>query len=271
MNELAKRGLVGLVFLGIMINAILWNQWIFAGLFAIITALATVELVNLVKEMLGLKDSRNGIYIGFAVLGYGLLVAPKFTGEELYLYAFPFVILLAHLYNHFFDDTAKGSYANPFIFVLLVLPFGLLNYFTGTGYSENFNPDMLLAFFILVWTHDTLSYLVGKAIGETKLAPGISPGKTYEGLVGGVICTAAVAVVLRWQMGGSIGMWLPSAFIISIFATLGDLSESFLKRKAGKKDSSALLPGHGGILDRFDGVFFSAPTVFAYNYIFINL
>jgi phosphatidate cytidylyltransferase len=126
--------------------------------------------------------------------------------------------------------------------------------------QDCYDPMVALAPFLLIWTNDTMAYLSGRAIGRTAFFPRISPKKTWEGTIGGVICT----MVLAWWLGPVLGgfsqqQWITAAFVVSIFGTLGDLVESMLKRSVGVKDSGNIMPGHGGFLDRFDSFIFAAP------------
>ena len=128
-----------------------------------------------------------------------------------------------------------------------------------------FSPKMVLVVFVLLWVNDTFAYLTGRLLGKHKLFERISPGKTIEGSIGGLVFTLAAILVYShftgWPpMGPAIGLGV----IAVVFGTLGDLCESMLKRQAGVKDSGKLIPGHGGILDRFDSVLFAIPFVFVY-------
>lgn len=143
-----------------------------------------------------------------------------------------------------------------------ILPFALL-------ITMNQNPiyhSLLFILFIIVFSFDTGSYFVGNAIGFHKLAPSISPGKTWEGAIGGWIFAIVGLNLVLWELNKSVSWWFILIFtlFVCILSLIGDLFESFLKRRAGIKDSGTLLPGHGGFLDRFDGILF---TVFFF-YIF---
>ncbi|MBK6829830.1 MAG: phosphatidate cytidylyltransferase [Flavobacteriales bacterium] len=121
---------------------------------------------------------------------------------------------------------------------------------------------LFIGFMVLLWTNDTGAYLVGKLLGRNKLMPTVSPGKTWEGFVGGVLLTALVG----WAISAStdvlsLRFWLVAATVVALAGTIGDLLESALKRAAGVKDSGRILPGHGGILDRFDGYLLAAPVM----------
>ena len=158
------------------------------------------------------------------------------------------------------DPTPAQSFGGVLTLILLVAtPFGLLPHFF------HFGPWMFACFMVLLWTNDTGAYLVGRAIGRTKLLPAVSPKKTVEGFVGGVLLTIAVGWLIAGQQDVlSRTEWITLAFIVAITATLGDLLESAFKRARGVKDSGTILPGHGGILDRFDGFFLAVPSVMLY-------
>lgn len=144
-----------------------------------------------------------------------------------------------------------------------VLPFGLLSEIAA--FQNTYNPGILLGYFILIWTSDTFAYLVGRKIGKNKLFERISPKKSWEGSIGG----ALAALIMAWGLSQiytdiELWIWLSIAIIIVITGTLGDLTESLLKRNLGVKDSGNILPGHGGLLDRFDAILLSAPFVWAF-------
>lgn len=129
----------------------------------------------------------------------------------------------------------------------------------GIAWSQGaYSPWMPLGWFILIWLNDTGAYFAGRSLGRHKLAPAISPGKTWEGWAGGLLASMGAALMLDAWMPAEAPWWM-LALVVSVFGPAGDLAESALKRRAGVKDSGALLPGHGGILDRFDSHIFAAP------------
>jgi phosphatidate cytidylyltransferase len=135
--------------------------------------------------------------------------------------------------------------------------------FLHTNY--NYVDTTILGVFILIWTNDTFAFLVGKNIGKHKLLERISPNKTIEGFIGGMVFTFIMSFVLaNYFTTLSLIQWIVIAAIVSIFGVLGDLIESMFKRQANVKDSSNFIPGHGGFLDRFDSVIFAAPFIFIY-------
>lgn len=129
--------------------------------------------------------------------------------------------------------------------------------------GQAYDGALPLGWFVLLWTNDTAAYLFGRRFGRHKLAPSISPGKTWEGWAGGALATLAVAYGLLGVSQGMAGLtafqWAALGVVVSVLGPVGDLSESALKRQAGIKDSGTILPGHGGVLDRFDSHFISAP------------
>ena len=166
-----------------------------------------------------------------------------------------------------FENTGRelDTLAYQFLGIIYIcLPISMLadfGYFNAISYSFT----LPLGFLILQWSSDTFAYLVGRQFGKYKLFERISPKKTLEGFVGALILTMAMGFFLS-QFWDDISTkdWIVVAAIVVVFGTLGDLVESLLKRNLSIKDSGSILPGHGGVLDRFDGVFISAPAVYFY-------
>ncbi len=134
-----------------------------------------------------------------------------------------------------------------------------------------FNGKILLGIFILIWASDSGAYVFGVTMGKNKLFERISPKKTWEGFIGGVVISQVAAFLLS-RYFGDLGYlhWGIIAGIVAVFGTLGDLVESMIKRSVKIKDSGKILPGHGGILDRFDSLLFTIPVIFTYLYFFIK-
>ncbi len=150
-----------------------------------------------------------------------------------------------------------GSYLTGVFYISL--PIVLLFSLARTSNAE-YHPHRVFGLLWLVWTNDTFAYLIGSRIGKRKLFPRISPNKTWEGTIGGALCTVGMAWLLSAYFDDySTTQWLALGVVVGVFGTLGDLVESMLKRSAGVKDSGKLLPGHGGLLDRFDAFLFVLP------------
>ena len=161
-----------------------------------------------------------------------------------------------------------GDLAAVFI---LVLPLALLNLYLNPMLIPAFHtPWYVLGLFLILWTHDTFAYLSGIMFGKHPLAPKVSPKKSVEGSIGGLgFAIVAAYIISIFSPELNLWLWLIIALIIAFFGTLGDLAESLLKRKAGVKDSGGFFPGHGGILDRFDSIFFVSPIVLILILLFI--
>jgi phosphatidate cytidylyltransferase len=154
--------------------------------------------------------------------------------------------------------------------VYCAAPFSLLN-FIALGSELSFTPWFVLALFVFVWINDSGAFLVGTQIGKHRLLERISPKKSWEGFVGGLLFTLASSLVFAHFFSEiSLYIWLGLSATIVVFATLGDLTESLLKRTLGVKDSGKLLPGHGGMLDRFDSIIMAIPALYIYLKLFIQ-
>jgi phosphatidate cytidylyltransferase len=216
-----------------------------------------------------------GIIAGFVIYLISTTVAAGWLPEESFLLLIPVVtvIMVAELFRKV--ERPFDSLAHTFFSILYTAaPFSLLPFaaFSHTGLEPLiqmngviFSPGIPVGFFLLLWTNDTGAYLVGSAIGKHPLFERISPKKSWEGFLGGLLLTLLVARLI----GGWLGVadttgWVIIAVIISIAGTAGDLLESMLKRSLGLKDSGTILPGHGGFLDRFDSVVVSFPLVYLY-------
>jgi len=144
--------------------------------------------------------------------------------------------------------------SSAFIFIILI-----------ANYCDDFNPNILLGAFILVWVNDSFAYLIGKNFGKQKLFVSISPKKTVEGFLGGLLFSCIASYFIA-KFTGTLDStsWLIMSIIISVFGTLGDLIESKYKRQAKVKDSGVIMPGHGGLLDRLDSIIFAAPFIYLF-------
>jgi phosphatidate cytidylyltransferase len=142
-----------------------------------------------------------------------------------------------------------------------------------TGFEPQLSAHLLSFFFLVLMGSDSGAYYVGRAIGKHKMAPNISPGKTWEGAVGGIAAALAMAVLAHYWFFRELPLkWmLPLALTMSIVGILGDLVESALKRSASAKDAANILPGHGGLLDRLDSLLFNAPLLYYFAIIYFNV
>lgn len=152
-----------------------------------------------------------------------------------------------------------------YLFGYIILPFIII---TKIFVVNSYNPKIIIGIFILIWTNDTFAYIVGKSFGKHKLFERISPKKTIEGFLGGIVFAVIASLLISkyYIEGGKTAqnIWIAFAIIVGLFGTIGDLIESKFKRVAGVKDSGKIMPGHGGILDRLDSVIFVAPFIYLF-------
>lgn len=272
MKELLIRASTGLIFLVVVIGCILWNPYSLASLFYIVGLMGMLEYYSMAKiggvhpqTMLGVITA-TVLYIGIE------LVKLKIFPTYIVSLSIPFFIAIFvwELYRKRPDPfTNIGHTVIGIVYVMA--PLALLNVFTFEELVVEYKPEVVLGFFILLWLNDTGAYIFGRLFGKRKLFERISPKKTVEGAVGGGLAAMVGAVVIATYTDDlAIGHWLVLGVIIVVSATYGDLVESLLKRSAKVKDSSNLLPGHGGILDRFDGVLLASPMVFTYLMVFVH-
>ena len=276
MKELLTRATTGAIFVAVLIGAIVWNKYSVAGLFFVISILGLLEFFKLMEKG-GFKPKKS-ISSVVAGLIYGIIVYFSFGyGNFSYLlFIFPLLVLLVVIELFRKSETPVSNFAFSVMGVMyVVIPFSILNFFAyGSPYDEvleindRYDYIFLLGFFVIQWASDTGAYLTGSAFGKTKLFERISPNKTWEGVIGGLILAILTGYLISFFTNSSHIHWMNIALLIVVFGTLGDLTESQIKRSCGVKDSGNILPGHGGILDRFDGVLFSAPFVLAYLHFF---
>jgi len=267
MKKLFRRALSGFVFVSVLIFCIYYSKISFIGLFYILMTLCLYEF----KKMIQLKSYFPYI-IGSLIFVFGNILNVEdvpsralfeYSGVALFLTIFiSFVSILFAKKNEVISHLGKIFLT----IIYIVVPFTLMVQIPFLNATFDYVNSIILGVFILIWTNDTFAFLVGKNLGKHKLLERISPNKTIEGFIGGMIFTFGVSIILANQFGQilSIIQWVVIAGIVSIFGVLGDLIESMFKRQAGVKDSSNLIPGHGGFLDRLDSAIFSAPFIFIY-------
>jgi phosphatidate cytidylyltransferase len=261
------RALSGAVFIAVVLGAVWWRAEAFAVVFAALTAWSLWEFYHIAR-LDGAKPAR---YVGVAA-GVALFVAAFAFAEgcpvAVFLPVFPLLAAIFIMPLYIKSDTAFSGLAYTLAALLYIaVPFALLNglVFPPLAHVPGYTPQLLIGVFILSWTNDTFAFLTGVCLGKHRLFERISPKKSWEGFFGGLafalLASQAVAYfapILPWYH------WLAVAAITVVFGVFGDLVESLLKRNFGLKDSGHFLPGHGGILDRFDSALLAAPMVYAY-------
>jgi phosphatidate cytidylyltransferase len=261
MNQLMVRSISGAIFVLLMVLAIFSSVYTAGLMFVLLTAGALHEYYRLYA----LKSALWPLLGGIVLFSLGALVI---YGELPLRFAwialiFPVIILATDL-SRKRKSPAANTIITSWIYIIPAFLMGL--YMVADSADEG--AKIMLSFFILLWSNDSGAYLWGKLLGKHKLYPAVSPGKTWEGCVGGGITAIIAAIIISQYFIETYTLtdWIVAAVLTAIFATLGDLYESLLKRSAGVKDSGKIMPGHGGVLDRFDGYLFALPVVFVYFY-----
>lgn len=290
MTELQKRVITGVAGLFLFIVCIFWNEFSFGILFLVIAVIGLWEFYSLLEKGGYQPQKLFGAALGSAIFIANFFFAQSLAKCEnikltwaLYLIPVSCVFFLVELYKRNESPFTNISFTLSGI-IYIAFPFGLLNYivmFPNYLCTDSFHPEIFMGFLFLIWASDIGAYFVGKKFGKNKLFERISPRKTWEGFIGGMTFSLMIAVGVYfalnlnfWEKHGmnfinfSLFDWLMLSLIITVFGTFGDLVESLFKRGLGVKDSGQILPGHGGILDRFDSLIFSTPFVFSYMKLF---
>ena len=266
MKELITRTISGVVFAAIVVAGVFVSPWTCAALMLFVVGMGTFEMLRLhgmgqASQVLFWVLFSCGAFVLAALVALQVL-PQRWLTAELPLLLLPFIYaLFSTKYDH--KTVFSAAYAS---WAFLSLPASLLLFFyRGDLFGTMAGPWLVMMVFCLLWVNDIFAYLTGRLLGKHKLFERVSPGKTIEGSLGGLVFTViAMVVFCRYVSWISIPAAAGMAAIGVVFGTLGDLCESMLKRQAGVKDSGKLIPGHGGILDRFDSVLFSIPFVFVY-------
>ena len=280
------RALTAIIFAAVMLTGLLWNQWSFLILISIIHFGCWREYFKLLEKI------HKTTYpwftrVGFIVFGFGIIF--RFCGNQFQLSDYSLheklpipvsavgvvMLVLGIFVTKKIDLKAFGSAALGLLYISIT--WGMM---VGLYFSEISKPWLMPMLIVCsIWINDTLAYIVGSLIGKRQLSK-ISPKKTWEGTIGGIILATIITGLIFSNNNAdivnpyflfefsTISLYIIAA-IAAIFGTFGDLLESKLKRMAGVKDSGNLMPGHGGFLDRFDSMLLAIPAVWVYVYYFL--
>lgn len=270
MKDIYIRTFTGAIFLVAIIGSILLHPLAFFGVLFVFSSLALNEYFLLAAKGESRKQNLSFFILGILIytitglIGVGLLDI-RFAAIIIPLFLVVIILELLRKTNHSWPRI--GIYLTGFAYISI--PFGLLNFFYIVPEVDAFQVGILIGLFAIVWSNDVFAYLVGSMIGKHRILERVSPKKSWEGSIGGLLFALLAAYILSLFFTQlSLSRWLVMAAIIVVFGTLGDFAESMLKRQAGVKDSGTLFPGHGGVLDRFDAVLFATPFVYFYLNLF---
>ena len=273
MKNFIQRAITGLIFVAVLIGCIVGGPLSFGLLFCLISALATAEFCNLMNQQEGVKINRNICVLGRAAMFlcffyYGM--NPAETGIFIPYLIIIIYLMISELYLKKEHPLNSWAYA-MFSQVYIGLPFALLNVLAfqsiGTESMSQYLFILPLSIFIFNWVNDTGAYCTGMLLGKHPLFKRISPKKSWEGSIGGAtFCIVASVALAHFFPILTTATWIGLALTVVVFGTWGDLTESLMKRQLGIKDSGNILPGHGGILDRFDSSIMAIPAAVVYLY-----
>lgn len=259
MRNLLKRSFSGIVYILLFITAILYSKESYI-------ILTTVFGILCIWEFTKMINLRNFVSYLFFLAVLFLLMKRQDSYATIVVLIITLLSSLSLIYQLFTSKEIKFSnervklgvtirYVIFSICFLILLPF----------YKNEFHPNLMISILSIIWVNDSFAFLVGKNFGKHKLFPSVSPKKTIEGLLGGLVFSLLAGVLIsKYILDLTIFNWLVIAVIVSLVGTIGDLVESKFKRQANIKDSGNIMPGHGGILDRLDSLLFAAPFVYLY-------
>lgn len=272
MSTFTTRLISGTVYVALIVLALtlplVWGLWILLSFFAVAGIIEFNHLtrVNQTYIFRIVLDCAAAVWLLYATAQYGMAISHGLAIFLPYLLYLLYVVCRSTFLPHqaMLPSLSNSLIGQLYIAVPLALTIRLTLVVDPFSSITQFDGLLLLAIFIFIWVNDTGAYLVGSRWGKRRLAPNISPKKSVEGSIGGLILVLLSAVVLRLLLFPELS-WLRIlliATVVAVFGTIGDLFESSLKRQAGVKDSGKLIPGHGGILDRIDSLLLAVPAVY---------
>lgn len=277
MKNFIIRTITGIIFVAAIVASFLRPEAMVL-LFSIVTGLTVWEFTGLVNERPGVTVNRFICTVAAVYFFYAMtyFCSDLYGGVAKSVVFIPYLVtviylMVSELYLKHADPVQDWAYT-MLSQMYIALPFSLLNVlaFTATPQGAvSFNTLLPLSVFVFLWVNDSGAYCVGSLLGRHKLFPRISPGKSWEGSIGGAVFVLAAAYAISYFLDGtmlSTPEWLGLGLVVVVFGTWGDLIESLFKRTLGIKDSGSILPGHGGMLDRFDSSLMAIPAAVVYLY-----
>ena len=272
MSTFTTRLISGTVYVALIVLVLLlsmvWGLWLLLSVFAVAGIIEFNRLTGINRPYIFriVLDCAAAVWLLYATAQYGMAISHGIGIFLPYLLYLLYVVCRSTFLPHqaMLPSLGNSVIGQLYIAVPLALTIRLTLVVDPFSSMTQYNGLLLLAIFIFIWANDTGAYLVGSRWGKRRLAPNISPKKSVEGSIGGLLLVLLSAVVLRLLLFPELS-WLSIlliAAVVAIFGTIGDLFESSLKRQAGVKDSGKLIPGHGGILDRIDSLLLAVPAVY---------
>lgn len=273
MKNLRVRTLSGAVLAAVVLGAVIWSQWSFGLLLMALLVVGMSEFYTLAEKQGSHPQRIVGLVAGAVLFALNFAFVSddiEILGSARQAFACGLAFLLLSLPAMFICELYRRQ-GNPAAdigttlmgVVYVALPFSVMCYIPMIG-SDVWNPWVMLFYIFIIWCNDVFAYLVGMSVGRHRLFERLSPKKSWEGFFGGLAGAVAMGYVAARVLDADVWAWLGLALVAAATGVLGDLVESMFKRAAGVKDSGNLIPGHGGVLDRFDAMLLSAPFVLVY-------
>lgn len=272
MSNFTTRLVSGTIYVALIVLVLvlpmIWGLWVLLSFFAVAGIIEFNRLTGVNRPYIFriVLDCVAAVWLLYATAQYGMVISQGIGIYIPYLLYLLYVVCRSTFLPHeaMLPSLGNSLIGQLYIAVPLALAIRLTLVDDSFSSMTQYNGLLLLAIFIFIWVNDTGAYLVGSRWGKRRLAPSISPKKSVEGSIGGLLLVLLSAVILRLLLFPELS-WLSIlliAAVVAIFGTIGDLFESSLKRQAGVKDSGKLIPGHGGILDRIDSLLLAVPAVY---------
>jgi phosphatidate cytidylyltransferase len=270
MSNIIQRTLTGALYIALVILSLIIHPLVF-GIITIVFNYIAIRELSRMPLFPGSKKSNIPVILScLIILGAIIIIHYKFSLAYIIfsLIAFIFTCFAIILFRK--EGNPVSNLANIFFgFIYITLPLVILNLVQQTSVSKGI--PFTLALFIFIWTNDTFAYLSGIAFGRHKMFERISPKKSWEGFIGGLIMTASVSLIFyKLYPGMGYMNWVVFGSITTLAAVFGDFIESMIKRTAGVKDSGSIMPGHGGILDRIDSLLFAGPVIYIFLFFILK-
>ncbi|MBS9774018.1 MAG: phosphatidate cytidylyltransferase [Tenacibaculum sp.] len=265
MQNLIQRSISAVVFVALFLFTIIFSSKTYLGLILVFALICLWEF----SKIINLKNIIPYILLPIPTLYFSYIALNSTILFFLVITLISSVVLLYYLFTLKVFPIKKHIHKLILCVQYIILPFtflALLPFVNGI-----YTPKLIISVIVLIWTNDSFAYLVGRKIGKNKLFKSVSPKKTIEGFIGGLVFSVLVSIIIGSFVNiFSLLNWVIIAIIVSSFGTLGDLIESKFKRQANIKDSGKIMPGHGGLLDRLDSLYFLAPFLYFYIHFLIN-
>ena len=274
MNKLLTRAITGFVLVFVMLAAIFVSEYTYAVLFLLILGGASLEFSGFFAQSEVKPNKWIALFISVMLFVTFFMIAKGVISFKYIAVFLPLflIVMAAEMYRK--KEKPMENIAVTFFSIFyLALPVSLINFLVFPEFHMvgTYMPKLLVALFVMIWIYDSGAYLVGVSIGRHRLFERISPKKSWEGAIGGTL-TAVLAsyFIAKFIPEISLMHWIIISILVVVSSTFGDLTESMFKRYFGIKDSGNILPGHGGLLDRFDSLLFAAPVFVTYLKLFIE-